>query len=341
MCNNFKQNKDYGVSMLATADKFIIFVFNFRNYCNRMGNKKALTAHLCMLSAAIIWGLMSPIGKDAMIHGISGLEMVAFRVSGAAILFWISSLFVKYERVPLKDVFLFAAAALFGVTCNQCLFTMGLSYTSPINASVITTSMPIFAMVLAFLILKEPITFKKACGVAIGCAGAVILILTSMNAVNSKVGDVRGDLMVLGAQLSFALYLSLFNKLVKRYSVFTINRWMFLWASVYVLPFAGEELLNHDFGLISAKTWMEVGYTVFFGTFVSYLLMMIGQHVLRPTIVSVYNYVQPIVAVTVSLLTGIGVFTLYQGIAIILVFSGVWLVIKSKSRRDLENQSKT
>lgn len=69
--------------------------------------------------------------------------------------------------------------------------------------------------------------------------------------------------------------------------------------------------------------------------------MMIGQHVLRPTIVSVYNYVQPIVAVTVSLLTGIGVFTLYQGIAIILVFSGVWLVIKSKSRRDLENQSKT
>ena len=69
MCNNFKQNKDYGVSMLATADKFIIFVFNFRNYCNRMGNKKALTAHLCMLSAAIIWGLMSPIGKDAMIHG--------------------------------------------------------------------------------------------------------------------------------------------------------------------------------------------------------------------------------------------------------------------------------
>ena len=86
---------------------------------------------------------------------------------------------------------------------------------------------------------------------------------------------------------------------------------------------------------------MEVGYTVFFGTFVSYLLMMIGQHVLRPTIVSVYNYVQPIVAVTVSLLTGIGVFTLYQGIAIILVFSGVWLVIKSKSRRDLENQSKT
>lgn len=289
-----------------------------------------------MLGAEVIWGLMSPIGKDAMTNGISGLEMVAFRVSGAAMLFWTSLLFVKYERVPIKDIFLFAAAALFGVTCNQCLFTIGLSYTSPINASVITTSMPIFAMILAFFILREPITWKKAGGVIMGCTGAVILILTSMNAIDAKVGDVRGDLMVLGAQLSFALYLSLFNRLIKRYSVFTINRWMFLWASLYVLPFAMDDLLAHDFALISSKTWMETFYIVFFGTFVSYLLMMLGQHCLRPTIVGVYNYVQPIVAVLVSVITGIAVFTLYQGAAVILVFSGVWLVIKSKSRKDME-----
>ena len=78
---------------------------------------------------------------------------------------------------------------------------------------------------------------------------------------------------------------------------------------------------------------------VFFGTFMSYLLMMNAQKVLRPTVVSVYNYVQPIVAVTVSVLTGMAVFTVSQGVAIILVFSGVWLVIKSKSRRDAEKEA--
>lgn len=301
-----------------------------------MNNSRVIKAHLCMLIAEIIWGLMSPIGKDAMQHGISGWSMVAFRVSGAAVLFWTASLFAKYEHVSLKDFFTFGAAALFGVTCNQCLFTLGLSYTSPVNASVITTTMPIFAMILAFFILKEPITLKKAGGVAIGCAGAIILILTSLTAVNSKVGNVQGDVMVLGAQLSFALYLSLFNKFIKKYSVFTINKWMFFWATIYVTPFAFGDITALDFASVETSTWLEIGFVVFCGTFIAYLLMMNGQHTLRPSVVSVYNYVQPIVAVVVSVLTGIGTFTVYQGIAIILVFTGVWMVIKSKSRRDME-----
>lgn len=165
-------------------------------------NRAPLLAHLSMFSACAIWGLMAPIGKDAMLHGVNGVSMVSFRVLGGAILFWVSSLFVKHEHVPLRDVLWFIGAAVFGLVCNQCCFTIGLSYTSPINASIVTTSMPIFAMVLAALILKEPITGKKAMGVLLGCCGALILILTSMTAGDAKVGDIRGDLMVMGAQLS-------------------------------------------------------------------------------------------------------------------------------------------
>ena len=77
-----------------------------------------------------------------------------------------------------------------------------------------------------------------------------------------------------------------------------------------------------------------LAYVVVFGTFVSYLLSVVAQRVLRPTVVSVYNYVQPIVSVIVSVAVGLSVFTLPQGVAVILVFSGVWLVIKSKSKRD-------
>ena len=69
--------------------------------------------------------------------------------------------------------------------------------------------------------------------------------------------------------------------------------------------------------------------------------------VLSPTLrlatgdaVSVYNYVQPIVSVIVSVAVGLSVFTLPQGVAVILVFSGVWLVIKSKSKRDEEKRGK-
>lgn len=303
-----------------------------------MGNNKniPLQAHLSMFTAEFFWGLMAPLGKDAMTHGIDGIDMVSFRVMGGAILFWITSLFFKKETVPTKDKLLLAGAAIFGLVCNQCLYTIGLSITSPINSSIVTTSMPIFAMVLSFLILKEPITLQKALGVFIGCCGAIILIITSAAAVSSKVGDIRGDLMCLGAQLSFALYLALFNNLIKRYSVFTVNKWMFLWATLMIWPFTGFHVIDINWAIVPTKTLWEAGYVVIFGTYLGYILTMVGQRSLRPTVVSIYNYVQPIVSVTVSILTGIGVFTFMQGVAVFLVFSGVWLVIKSKSKRDLE-----
>lgn len=300
-----------------------------------MNDKKNLIAHLCMFGACAGWGLMAPVGKDAMTHGITGIDMVTFRVTGAAVLFWITSLFTKKEHVARRDIFMFFFAGLFGLVLNQCCYTIGLSITSPINASIVTTSMPIFAMILAALILKEPITGKKAMGVLMGCSGALILILTSAAAVNSKVGEIKGDLLCLGAQFSFALYLSLFSPLVKKYTLFTVNKWMFAYATLMILPFTFNHVAAIEWTEVPAKTWFETAYVVVVGTYISYILMMNGQKTLRPTVVSVYNYVQPLVSVTVSLLTGLGVFSWSQGLAVILVFSGVWLVTKSKSRADI------
>lgn len=200
--------------------------------------------------------------------------------------------------------------------------------------------MPIFAMILAAIILKEPITSKKALGVLMGCSGALILILTSAAHADGKVGDIRGDLLCLFAQFSFALYLSLFNPLIRRYNVFTINKYMFSWGALMLLPFTFCHVTEVLAQPIPTKTWWEVAYVVCIGTFLGYILTMIGQRTLRPTVVSVYNYVQPIVSVAASLLMGIGVLKPTHALAVILVFSGVWLVTKSKSRKDMEAEKK-
>ncbi len=285
---------------------------------------------------------MAPLGKDAMTHGLTGIDMVTFRVTGGALLFWITSFFLPKEHVPKKDLLKLVGAAIFGLVTNQCCYTIGLSITSPINSSIMTTSMPIFAMILSAIILKEPITGKKAAGVIMGCSGAVILIVTRDSSANSKVGNILGDLLCLGAQFSFALYLALFSKLIKRYSVFTVNKWMFTYATIIILPFSFGHAAAVDYAAIPVRTWLETGFVVFFGTYVSYVLMMVGQSTLRPTVVSIYNYVQPVVSVTVSILTGIGVFKPSQGIAVVLVCLGVWFVTKSKSRADMmkERQAK-
>lgn len=303
-----------------------------------MDNKRPLIAHLCLFCSGAFWGLMAPVGKDAMMHGIDGIDLVSFRVLGGAILFWLTSFFTKNEKVPVKDIFLFGAAGIFALVFNQCSYTIGLNMTSPSNSSIMTTSMPIFAMVLSFLILKEPITWKKLVGVLMGCVGAIIIITTSATSGNAKVGNIWGDLLCMSAQLSFALYLALFKNLLSKYSLFTINKWMFTWATIVIWPFTIGHVGAIDFASVPMSTWWEAGYVIFFGTYLGYICMMIGQKTLRPTVVSVYNYVQPVVSVSVSVMASLAVFKSMQAFAALLIFSGVWLVVKSKSKRDMEKE---
>jgi drug/metabolite transporter (DMT)-like permease len=300
-----------------------------------MRNAKAVKAHISMFSACLIWGLMSPVGKDAMLNGVNGLAMVAFRVVGGAILFWLTSIFMKSQKVPPHDMLMIALAAVLGLVCNQCCFTIGLSITSPINASIVTTTLPIITLILAALFLHEPITGKKVIGIFCGAAGALMLILGSASAVNAKVGDIRGDMLCLVSQISFAGYLSIFKNIIKKYDVFTFQKWMFLFGSIIVIPLSFNSVVSLPWAAISVATWGETAFVVVGSTFFAYILMMIGQKVLRPTVISMYNYVQPVVACVVSVITGLGVFGWGQSIAVVLVFSGVYLVTKSKSRNDM------
>ena len=306
-------------------------------------HRTPLLAHLSLAGAAVCWGLMSPLGKDAMQHGIDGITLVSLRVLGGAILFWLTSLFTPREIISRKHIALLCLAAVFGLVGNQCCFTIGLSLTSPVNAGIVTTTMPISALLLSALILKEPITLRKALGVALGCCGAVLLVMTSVRtaAGASGMGDLRGDLLCFAAQISYTIYLTVFGWLAKRYSIFTVNKWMFLSATCIIWPFTAQHVWQTPWSALSTVTLAEIAYVVVGGTFLAYILMIRGQQVLRPTVVSMYNYVQPIVAVIVSIVLGLAVFTLTHALAVALIFSGVALVTLSKSRRDmLQTQTK-
>lgn len=283
---------------------------------------------------------MAPIGKDAMSHGIGGFEMVAFRAVGGAVCFWIASLFVKKEEVRHKDMLLFFFAAMLGIVFNQCCYTIGLSLTSPVNASIMTTTMPIVTMILAAIFLREPITGKKVMGIFMGATGAFILITGSSAGGADNSGNLSGDLLCLLAQCCFAVYLTVFKHLIARYTVITCMKWMITYAAIVIMPLSYNRMSQLAWSEISAVTWLETAFVVVCGTFLAYILMMRGQKTLRPTVVSMYNYVQPIVACVVSVMVGLGVFGWGQAVAVALVFSGVWLVTQSKSRRELKHESK-
>lgn len=292
-----------------------------------------LKGHSAMFGAEVMWGLSAPAGKMIMMGGITPLLLTNSRMIGAAILFWALSLFTKPEKVSHKDLLSMFFASLLGIVFNQCSFIWGLSLTSPINASIITTSMPIITMVLAAIVLREPITKLKIGGVFLGAIGALTLILGSH--AGESAGSWAGDLLVILAQTSFSCYLVFYKGLISKYSPITLMKWMFTYASICVIPFTYNEWISTDWPSVTPEALWGILFFIVGPTFISYLLLPLGQKNLRPTVTAMYNYVQPIVATIAAILSGLGRFTLPNAIAIALVFTGVFLVTKSKSRADL------
>ena len=303
-----------------------------------MDNHKNVQGHLFALTANIMWGLMAPIGKSAL-QEFSAISVTTFRMIGAAAAFWLLSLFCKEEHVNHRDMLKIFFASLFALVFNQGVYIFGLSLTSPVDASIVTTTLPIVTMIVAAIYLKEPITNKKVLGIFVGAMGALILIISSQ-ATDNGGGNIIGDLLCLLAQISFSIYLTVFKGLSQRYSAITINKWMFVYASICYIPFSYHDISTIQWNTISTISIIEVLYVVIGGSFIAYLCIMSAQKILRPTIVSMYNYMQPIVATIAAIIMGVGSFGWQKGIAIALVFLGVYIVTQSKSRADFEKAGK-
>ena len=164
-------------------------------------------------------------------------------------------------------------------------------------------------------------------------------LYTGDQAVSAGGGSIWGDLLCMIAQLSFSIYLTVFKGLSQRYSAITINKWMFIYASICYIPFSYQDIASIKWDSISTAAIYQVLYVVLCGSFIAYICIMTAQKLMRPTVVSMYNYVQPIVASIAAILMGIGSFGWEKGVAIALVFLGVYFVTQSKSKADLEGVS--
>ncbi len=305
-----------------------------------MLNSEKLKGHILILLANVLFGINMPISKYLMQGSVSPEGLTIMRMLFACVLFWITSLFMKQEKVPLKDLGLMLICGLCGIAFNQSLFIAGLSRTSPIDASIIATAGPIYVMLLAALILKEPITRQKTVGVLVGAAGAVTLIIFFAQSTGQN-SDLKGDLMVVSSGFIYSIYVVLSRPLSQKYSAVTIMKWMFLFSTIVLLPFMYKNIASTPaFHTIQAdwKALSGIAFVLLGATYIPYLMIPMALKRLRPTTVSMYNYMQPIVASLIAISVGQDSFSVGTILSAALVFSGVYLVTQSKSREDLERE---
>ena len=289
---------------------------------------QTVRAHIALFIVALLYGANYSIAKIVLDDEyIQPLGFIILRVLSGLILFWFFHQMFIREKVMRKDFGLLFLCAIFGVAINQMFFFMGLKYTTPINASLIMMTTPILVLITSAILIKEKVTWIKLIGIGLGITGAAFLIGYGKE-ISFAPKRLLGDMMIFINASSYGIYLVIVKKLMIRYHPITIVKWVFTFGIFLVLPFGVQDLQVVEWESFTRTIWLAVVYVLIGATFLTYLLNAFALKIVNPTVVSIYIYLQPLLATLIALMMEKDELDLIKILAGILIFFGVYLVSK-------------
>lgn len=291
---------------------------------------KSLLGHLSLFGANLIYSINYSIAKDVLGSHIQSSGFILLRAVSAMILYWLTSLFMRYEKIAREDRLRLFFCGVFGVAANQLMFFKGLSLTSPINASIMMVCTPILVVLMGYFALTEKITLIRILGILTGLAGAVFLILNPNS--NKQFSVVNwGDLLVLLNACSWGLYLIIVKPLMQKYHTITVIKWVFLIGFIIVLPFGYNQLMLVQWETMPTKIYWEVFFVVFATTYLAYILNTYSLKNLSPAIAGTYIYAQPLLTALFAVILGKDEIDFIKITAALMIFSGVYMASKTNT----------
>jgi drug/metabolite transporter (DMT)-like permease len=278
--------------------------------------------------ATLIYGVTYTIAKDVMPNYIKPYGFILLRVSSATLIFWTVGLFTKQQKVEKSDYKKILIASFFGITLNMLAFFKGLSLTSPISASVMMVTSPIMVLIFSSILIRKPIGKQRILGVFIGLVGAIFLITLGNSSTENSTNSAFGNFLVFLNAASYGLYLVLAKDLVKKYNPIVFIKWLYLFGLIFVIPFGYSELTAVIWEEIPKNIYWNISFVLLFTTCITYLFNLYGLSKLKPTTVSVFIYLQPVIATIYALIVGSDSLNFVKLCATLLIFLGVYLVTK-------------
>ena len=297
-----------------------------------MKSQGVIGAHIALIGCNIVWACDYPFYNLLLGRYISPIAMVSASLVVAALLSWIPRLWQPREHIERQDwVLIVVAALLMGVT-RKVMMMFGLSRTSPIDGSIIATLVPLLVLVISVVAGVDRFTPRKVVGLSLGLAGALAVVLTASSGSHAK-SELWGNVMMVCSGTVTALYMIFFKRLVAKYRITTLLRAIYTISAVVMLPFGAESVFRIDFSAFDSRLYFAALFVLIVPTYLPNLLLNYSLRYVQPTVSSTYTYLQPILAVTLSVLMGLDRLHIDTLLFALMIFTGVWLVITSYRQR--------
>jgi drug/metabolite transporter (DMT)-like permease len=137
-----------------------------------------------------------------------------------------------------------------------------------------------------------------------------------------------GNLLVFVNASSYGLYLILIKNLTKKYHAITLAKWLYLFGLIMVIPFGISEFSAVEWNTMPLPILYRVGFIIVFTSFMTYMFNLFAIKELKPTTLSIFIYLQPVIASIYALFVGSDSLNVIKVAATVLIFTGVYLVTR-------------
>lgn len=291
-------------------------------------NRK-LEGNLAAGGMMFIFGVDAPIMKSVMPDWINAVGLISWRMILAAVAAILLSLFFPREKVSKHDKGLLFLTALFGIFLNQGGITTGVQYSSPIEVGIIVTTTPVFVLAMSRIFRKIKISKWNIWGIISGMSGVLLLLfLGGASKGSTQTNTLIGNLIVVAGMISYALYLTFAGKVLSRYSLVTLMKWIFGFAALLSLPLGLKDILDsRAFTELAPWTvYARLAFSGLFATFAAFMLNMLAMKRISGRTIAMYGYLQPLITAVISISVGQAILTSVDIISAILIVGGVYLV---------------
>ena len=294
--------------------------------------------HLALIAVQVMFGTWPIFGKIAL-RSMSSASLVGFRICGAAIIFTLLQRKLgELRQLPKRVLAWLILSSLLGVVLNQLLFVKGLSLTTVINATLLTTTIPVFTLAVSIVLGHDRASIRFFVGIGLAAAGVIYLVDPLRASFSAQ--TTLGNTLIVANSLSYGAYIAVSRDLFKRYGALNVITWIFLVSAVVTLPIAGYAWASDGLQTVPLAVWMSVIYIVLIPTVGVYYLNAWALVRVPPSIVAVYIYLQPLFAFGLAPLVLGESWNSRTLVACVLIFSGVAVVTIRGGSRAVEEVSK-
>ena len=275
---------------------------------------------LGLLGIPVVWGVNYAVIKAALLE----FQPMAFNGVRFALATVTIGLLLRHRgaslRMPRKGLWRLALLGVLGNAVYQLLFIEGIARTSAANASLIMASSPMLVALLATALGRERLRRRGWLGVVLAVAGLTLVLSVQELDGFTRVG-LSGDLLVLAAAITWALYTVLASNVMARTSSLSATLVTFLSGTPVLLLMAVPSLASQDWRRIGAMGWLGVAFSGIVAIGLGYLAWNTGLGAVGSTRTVVYSNLTPVVAAALAWAT-LGerwTFSQVAGAAVVLV----------------------